>query len=68
MPGTAEGGGDKGVVETKPLLASYHREASAMRKNRAASDGGRCYFLFYGAVRAGFSEEKTLEQKPEEPE
>lgn len=43
-----------------------HKEGSAQReKDRAGSDGSGRYFLFYGVVRAGFSEEKTLQQKPE---
>lgn len=66
MPGTVEGGGGEEVVETKPCSQEDHKEVSAKReKDRAGSDGSGRYFLFYGVVRAGFSEEKTLEQKPE---
>lgn len=58
--------GMKKWLRPSPCSQGDHKEGSAEReKDRAGSDGAGRYFLFYGVVRAGFSEEKTLEQKPE---
>lgn len=65
VAGMAAGGGGEEMAGTKPLLSRPQGSLSARREEEKESDGGRCYFIFYGG-QSRLSQERTFERRPED--